>query len=329
MIDYMAITKQFQDKDKPFLDNCKRSAYFIETQCTKYILHGCNDLELYWYNNTNTLKLKGSITYYFQNHNFTYSNTTFIEAIKTIQNILKCKLWDAYVDEFEYGKILEVEYESKEYISKHYSNDIKLVMNEIGKDRNFFKWWKGKNISLKLYDVNKNINNKQDHKGKQILMDAGWNPLKHYLKWEVHYNKPHLYLNNGIGIKLGDLVKPSFQTLLRKDLIHQYSKLTTMKNLVIPNNKKDLSTADIILWGYAEAMINSNSNINTIKKDLYNRINSISDTILSNSDKKARKRNIKSLIEKLSLEENSKWDISEKLKQICNKEESSHINTYT
>lgn len=317
MIDYIAVTKHFQNKDKPFLNNCPKKTSYEDTGCTKYILHGCKDLKLYWYENSNTLKLQGSITYFIQGHNFTYSNSIFCEAIKTIENILKCYLWDGYVDEFEYGKIIKVEYEPKEYISRHYSNDKKLIMNEIGKDRGYFKWWEAQNLSLKMYDINRNINNKQTSIGKQILIDAGWNPKEHYLKWEVHYKKPHQYFNNGIGIKLADLVKPAFQTTISNDLVYQYSRLSTMKSIITPNNKKDLKTSDIILLELAENMINNNLSIKEIKKKLYNRINNISKDILADNDKKARKRQINLLIKNLKEESNSKWDITEKLKKQC------------
>ena len=73
MIDYIAVTKHFQNKDKPFLNNCQIKAFYKDTNCTKYTLNGCNDLELYWYENSNTFKLKGSITYFIQGHNFTYA----------------------------------------------------------------------------------------------------------------------------------------------------------------------------------------------------------------------------------------------------------------
>lgn len=313
MIDYIAVTKHFQNKDKPFLNNCQIKVFYKDTGCTKYILHGW----LYWYENSNTLKLQGSITYFIQGHNFTYSNSIFCEAIKTIENMLKCHLWDAYVDEFEFGKIIKVEYEPKEYITKHYSDDKKLTMNERGKDRGYFKWWEAQNLSLKMYDINRNIKNKQSNIGKQTLIDIGWNPAEHYLKWEAHYKKPHQYFNNGIGIKLSDLVKPAFQTTISTDLIYQYSRLSTMKSIVTPNDKKSLKTADIILLELAESMINSNFSIQETQKKLYNRINNISKDILSDSDKKARKRQINSLIKKLKEEKTSKWDITEKLKEQC------------
>lgn len=317
MIDYIAVTKHFQDKDKPFLNNCQIKAFYKDTDCTKYTLNGCNDLELYWYESSNILKLKGSITYFIQGHNFTYFNSIFCEAIKTIQNILRCNLWDAYVDEFEYGKIIKVEYDAKEYITRHYSNDKKLIMNEIGKDKGYFRWWEAKNLSLKMYDINRNINNKQTNIGKQRLIDIGWNPTEHYLKWEVHYKKPHQYFNNGIGIKLFDLVKPAFQRAISNDLIYQYSKLSTMKAIITPNNKKDLTTSDIILLELTENMINNNLSISETKKKLYHRINNIPQAILSDSDKKARKRQINSLFKKIKEETICKWDLTEKLRSLC------------
>lgn len=317
MIDYIAVTKHFQNEDKPFLKNCQIKAFYKDTACIKYTLNGCNDLELYWYENSNTFKLKGSIAYFIQGHNFKYSNSAFCEAVKTIENILRCYLWDACVDEFEYGKIIKVEYEPKEYIIRHYSNDNKLTMNEIGKDRGYFKWWGAQNLSLKMYDINRNINNKQSNIGKQTLIDIGWNPTEHYLKWEVHYKKPHQYFNNGVGIKLYDLVRPAFQTTISNDLIYQYSRLSTMKSIITPNNKKGLTTSDIILLELTENMINNNLSIRETKNKLYSRINKIPKDVLSDSDRKARKRQISSLIKKLKEEKTSKWDITEKLKEQC------------
>ena len=58
-----------------------------------------------------------------------------------------------------------------------------------------------------------------------------------------------------------------------------------------------------------EAYINEGYSIQEIKKKLYNRINTFE--VLSESDKKARKRQINHLIAKLSESKTSKWDLSD------------------
>ena len=55
---------------------------------------------------------------------------------------------------------------------------------------------------------------------------------------------------------------------------------------------------------------NEIGDLEELKKLLYAKVNSISDDILSKSDKDARKRQIKKLIDKLEDEPQSKWDLS-------------------
>lgn len=87
-----------------------------------------------------------------------------------------------------------------------------------------------------------------------------------------------------------------------------------MKSIIYPTNKKDLSSIDIVLIELAERLINSGENQEEIKKVLYNRINSFSADELKKTDKDSRKRQIKARIGKLKVAENSKWDLSEELK---------------
>ena len=146
---------------------------------------------------------------------------------------------------------------------------------------------------------------KQGLHQKEIIADCGYNPARQYLKWEVHYIKPEL-LNKGRAIRIKNLCNADWYATFKEDCYLQYKRLIPMKSILMPTNKKDLTTPDIMALAFLEDGMNREE----LKKMLYAKVNSISDDILSKSDKDARKRQIKKLIDKLEDEPQSKWDLS-------------------
>lgn len=67
------------------------------------------------------VEISGSLMYYMQGHNFTFSKQAFIDAVKKIGNKLHLNLWDASVIELEFGIIMEVEETPETYIKSHHS----------------------------------------------------------------------------------------------------------------------------------------------------------------------------------------------------------------
>lgn len=318
MIDYIAINKHFQGKDKPFFGNCQEEAFYANSGEIKYTLSGCRTIEIFWNENLHRLKLRGSLLYYFQNHNFTYSDEVFKEAVEYLERILNCSLWDSNVDEFEYGVIIEVERKPKEYLIHHFARDKKLLVGTKPKSQDFFRWWEDTYLSLKMYDENRNIKLKQKKSEMEVLKQAGWNPELNYLKWEVHYKKPHLLFNTGRFLRLADLLNPTFQMKFRQDLLYQYSRLFPLRALVPPTDKKCAKTVDILLEELVEVQFNNNIPLGDIKKSIYARINSYPESVLSKNDKKARKRQVSTLLNKLKEAENSPWNLSELIKKRIN-----------
>ncbi len=314
MIDYIKATKHLQDKDNPFLGHCTLEAEY-SSGWKRYFVQGCEKLNL-WHNPISSmLRIEGSIMYYWQGHNFIYSKRDFVSAIKQIGTLLQLNLWDAMIEVFEYGTIMEVQCKPKNYIQHHIAAQGEgLVMNEKPKDKGNFKWFEDRNVSLKMYDVGRNFQHKQGLQRKAIIEESGWNPEGDFLKWEAHYLKPEI-LNRGQGILLADLMNPNWDDILKEDLYLQYKRLIPMKSISIPTKKSDLSTADIVVLELAESGLNEGKNLRELKKILYDRINSISDEVLTKADKDSRKRQIKSLLEKIREEPESKWDLSEKLQE--------------
>lgn len=307
MIDYIYATKHLCYKDTFSKDHLQLEATYI-SGWNRYSLQGCKELEVSINDNLNIMKIKGSIAYYYQGHNFVFDNQNFVEAIEYIAKLLKCNLWDSEINEFEFGTIIQVDSKPKEYIQRHRETK-GLTMNEIPKSKGCFRYYEDKYVSLKMYDSGKNIKHKQGLTMRKIIEDAGWNPESNYLKWEVHYKKPHLSLNKGVGLVLSDLVNPKWCNRFKLDLLEQYKRLIPMKSIQLPNDKKECSSADIAIQELAEIEINDGYTIPEIKKNLYNRINNYSKELLSDNDKKARKRQLKNLLDRLRFEDKSKWDL--------------------
>lgn len=319
MIDYIQATKHLSDKDRLFLGHCRLEAEY-SSDWQKYWLQGCEKLEI-WYNpSLNWMRLQGSIMYYWQGHNFTYDKKGFVAAIDHIIKIIHISIWDAMIEAFEYGVIMQVPKKPKEYIKRHSSiPSEKLILNEKPKDKGNFRWWEDRNVCNKMYDAAQNIKKKQGLQRKEILKESGWNPEGEFLKWEAHYLKPEI-LNHGKGLLLADLMKPYWENVFKEDLYVQYKRLIPMKSLITPTNKKDLSSADIVMLALAEAQINAGENLQEVKKMLYDKINAIPEGVLSKADKDSRKRQIKSLFDKLQESPESEWDLSEKLEKALKAE---------
>ena len=319
MIDYIQATKYLSDKDRLFLGHCRLEAEY-SSGWQKYWLQGCEKLEI-WYNpSLNWMRLQGSIMYYWQGHNFTYDKKGFVAAIDHIIKIIHISIWDAMIEAFEYGVIMQVPKKPKEYIKRHSSiPSEKLILNEKPKDKGNFRWWEDRNVCNKMYDAAQNIKKKQGLQRKEILKESGWNPEGEFLKWEAHYLKPEI-LNHGKGLLLADLMKPYWENVFKEDMYVQYKRLIPMKSLITPTNKKDLSSADIVMLALAEAQINAGENLQEVKKMLYDKINAIPEGVLSKADKDSRKRQIKSLFDKLQESPESEWDLSEKLEKALKAE---------
>ena len=82
----------------------------------------------------------------------------------------------------------------------------------------------------------------------------------------------------------------------------------------LPENKKDLTTQDLLMIVLADANLQEGNTLQEVKKMLFNRINAIPEEVLTDADKKARKRQVSSLLGKIQTTPESKWDLTDKLK---------------
>jgi len=308
MLDYIEITKHIQGKNKPFLGHLQPEAVY-SSGMERYFVQGCRKMEIEHNPNTQSLKLKGSPLYFIQGHNFTYNKDSYIEGLKHIEDLLEMDLFDSDLDSFEYGIILKVDTKPKYLIAGHNAGK-GLLMRTNPKDRGGIRYFEDKMLQLKLYDAGRNIKHKQGMTMKGIIKEAGWNPNGNYLKVEAHYKEPHKLLNDGRAIRLANIFLPKWEKRLKEDLFEQYQRLEPMKTIELPTNKSELSSADIILLSLAEVSINQGIDL---KRTLFEKINSIPENILNMEDKKARRRQINKLLERIETAPKSMYDLSDLL----------------
>ena len=315
MLDYIEITKHIQGKNKPFLGHLQPEAVY-SSGMERYFVQGCRKMKIEHNPNTQSLKLKGSPLYFIQGHNFTYNKDSYIEGLKHIEDLLEMDLFDSDLDSFEYGIILKVDTKPKYLIAGHNPKQ-DFLMRTNPKDRGGIRYFEDKMLQLKLYDAGRNIKFKQGMTMKGIIKEAGWNPDGYYVKVEAHYKQPHKLLNDGRAIRLANIFLPKWEKRLKEDLFEQYQRLEPMKTIELPTNKSELSSADIILLSLAEVSINQGIDL---KRTLFEKINSIPENILNMEDKKARRRQINKLLERIETAPKSMYDLSDLLASALVKE---------
>lgn len=317
MIDYIKAT----------ISGCKdtinTSHLVLESEINKYnrtyyAIEGCEEMKIIILHNTGEIRLEGSVPYYWQGNNFSFDRKKFWQAIEYIITITNINFWEAEIDEFEFGVIMEVPTAPRNYIVHHTAKKgEKLVQNEKGKDKGKFRWWEEKFLKLKLYDAGRNIKAKQNENRKQVIRNAGWDDSKEYIKFEIHYKKPHLCLNNGKAMKLYCLANPTWEDRLNEDLFLQYQRLEPYKEITIPKNKKLLGTSSIYAHTFTEFAANMGYTPKDVKRLLYSTVNSA--VTLSKSDRDARKREITKTQSKLITPTESQWDLKNNLQEAISK----------
>lgn len=286
-----------------------------------YSLEGCEKLKVLHNPEAKILKVEGSLPYFFNGHNFTFPTKDFETAVDTIDWMLgRVGLWEAEINKFEYGAIMPVEVAPKEFIKRHSAANpsrLSRIWNEKYKGK--FVQWQNTAENLKLYDAGANIKMKQGMNRRSIIQDAGWNPEDNYIKFEVRYLKPAALLNSGRAVLMDALQNNLFLDKLKMNLIDQYHELIPERSLVMPADKKDFSSLDVLIYAYASQALNYHGiSLKEVQKQLYSLINSAD--CFSKKDKDSRKAQVKKALNKLKEEPSSRWDLTERLAESLNNE---------
>lgn len=314
MIDFISATKCLY-KDSPNLSNCKwisRNAKGEEL----YELMGQKPMKVIWKPSDGLFTIKGSIPYFLQGHNFSFDTNGFIECVNFLQSLLDVGLWDAWLNEFEHGVIFPVEGNPSDYIRYHStSRRSKLKECTNGKDNGNGKWWVGSASNLKLYNPKSNFKGKVS-KSKRMEIES-YDPKQNYLKFEVHYNQPHL-LNAGRNLLVEDLQSPHWQTHLGEILLDQYKLLQPMRTLVKPTEKSITRYQELITMQLVEVLMNQGKTIPEIQKDVYRFMDEFN--CLSKANKDKRKATARKVFGMLRESETSQWDLTANIEEALQNE---------
>lgn len=310
MIDYVKLVI-YGCKDTINLSSCQ--LYSTTKYKENYTISiGYEELKVHRKKRTDVIEIEGSLPYFYQGHNFTYSCEDYVNTITILQDLLEMELWEAVVDEFEYGCIFPVDEKPVSYIRNHHADvKAKMVENEKGEDNGSFKWWEDKGGSkkkarkLKLYDAGKNLKQKVQKEIRYTI--AEFVPERQYLKYELKTEKPIKLF--GRVITAFDLQAAPFQNTLASKLKELYNEiLIPMRELMQPNDKKQLSYSDIITLVYVQHLLNEGIAIKNAKENVYAFINQLS--VLNKADKDSRKRTARAVFKALREAPNSQWDLS-------------------
>lgn len=316
MIDYIEIVKHLTHEDSINFANLEEKSIYPNTDVYRFVLKGCADIEVMFYASSHLLKVKGSFLYFMYGHNFVPGRSRYVKAVRAVEDALGVSLDDAMVEELEYGVVMEVPGNPKDYIKNHKPLPCsKLQENQRPRDGGKYKWFEDAWASLKLYDVKANFAKKLTRETKASLTEYGWKPEANYLKFEAHYKKPHYALNNGRGFTLQELLSQQWESRLKADLKRQYKRLYPMGELYTT----DRSAAGILMC----SLVNMGSAFGMakeeVKKSLYECIRGPLTPELTFSDIKARQRQFLKLMKSLAPVSQSPWDLNELLTETLSR----------
>ena len=307
MKDYIEITKHLC-KDKPNINNLEIISNNFKTGNSYYNIKGVTKMTVIHNEENNLLKIKGSIPYFVNGQNFYTTNEDYINGFDYLENILNVKLTDAFIENFEFGKIVEVKDKANLIIQNHFSPSGMKTLNFPNG-----RYFENSNYLLKLYNAKENIFRKLDTMKQKELETMGFNRNNEYVKFEVKYKKPYLTFNSGILV--ADLINNIFEERIEENFMYQYNSIMKRKSVVIPSNKKDLSAGSIILLSLEEAALNEGK---TAKELIYSMLKQIPNEVLNKEDKKARQKQFRKMLEIIEANPGSRFDLSELLQKTMN-----------
>jgi hypothetical protein len=306
-LDYIEITQPYS-KNKINLSYLQKEAIY-QGGAERYFFDGCRKIEVWDYPNLNQVKIKGSIPYFINKHNYNCSINDLKEGLDYIQNCLNLNVYSGLIECFEFGTIQEISFSEDTFLRNH----IKIAGMEA---RDYLKGNKltGKEfnssaLKVKIYDVSRNIRYKLDRSIQdEINRLYGWDKAKHYIKIENHYKKPETFFNG--NVYLNELLSSNFQNQLQNQLVSTYKSIMKTGNSILPEKKADLNAGTLPLLILKE--LESIYNFKT-EELLRAKLKAISEEILSKDDKKARLRILRENLKKITMQGKSEFDISESL----------------
>jgi hypothetical protein len=307
LFDYQEITL-YTGKDTPNLAHL--TPIYRKPSWDWYRLDsGVNPLKVGYSEPLHELVIKGSMPYFNQGHNAAHSLRDLRDNWKYVGGLLRVNPFNAVVTAFECGAIIETPYRPS-VLLEHHTNlptyETRTYHNKTGKLTG--KEFISSALKVKLYSPLDNYREKRLTKAEYSSL-LGVSPEGSYLKIENHYRKPERYFKK--MIRLTDFFNPAYQQLFKTDLMDTYRKISKTKAVGIPSDKASLSAGNIALLTLQSIALEYGLNVEEALKDTLSLIPS---DVLTRDDLKARKRQLRKMLEELRVEgSDSPFDLSEPL----------------
>ncbi len=301
-LDYIDITK-FLNKDKLCFDYLQKTAVYEGAE--RYYFDRCNKLEVWYMEASNQVRIKGSIPYFINGHNFYSSHQDWIEGLEYLQGCLQINIFSGIVKCFEFGTIQEIPFPESDFLRNHIR--AKGMQTKEYHKGNILtgKEFDSSALKIKLYDASRNIKNKLTKPIREEISKVySWDKEKHYIKIENHYKKPEALFRG--DIYLNELLTSQFQQDLKNELLISYNRIMKTGNSIIPSHKADINAGTIPLMILKE--LESVYSFNT-EELIKSKLKAFPEDIFSLADRKARLRTIRDNLKKISLQGQSKYDI--------------------
>ncbi len=254
---------------------------------------------------TGEMTIEGNMGFFWNGHNLSFPYSEFSNAIDYLSDLLKIDIFKMKLVEFDHSALVKLDQSPESIIKNHLSINGHKTWEE--KEGKYFK--KPKVQLVRMYDATKRI--KQIYPPavrSTILLQSGLADVNNLLRFEKKILNPHAYFKSQLTVD--DILKPEFISQLNIDLIDTYKSIMKTGLIQTPKNKKDLSCSNIQLIVIKELGLIHHFDFDKLVKE---KIKQIPESILTKDDKKARSRQYKANVKKITPLDNSQYDISEAL----------------
>lgn len=275
----------------------------------KYIFRGHTDLDFFWNEATRFLKIRGSLAFAFQSHNTHFTQSDFQSCLRFLGDNIGMNLFDAHVNAFEAGALLEVPFKPEALFNTH----LKIKGMRV-RPFDHGKYFEDSVIRLKIYDGGRRLKQVVPQSVRNELQrDFGYKPDAHYLKIENHYKRPEIRFKQS-RLLVADLVGADFGERCKNDLLITYQSIM-QSAYRLPTDKKDLSASALYLLALKDAEGRFGFDAEELFLSL---LKAIPDEVLTKEDKKKRRAKYRQDAGRLSSFTSGKgdFDVSERLREV-------------
>ena len=222
MIDYIEISK--------YLSN----GYYNNSRINNYnkLTDSYSSMKVSYNKDKQILKIRGSLAYFAQGHNFWFDVKELENAIIKISELLEVDLFDAEVKIIEYGVVIRPHFSIQTFIENHLST--RGYEEDIYSNRGKKYVRKDKAFSLKFYSIWANIDNSRNKVSSEIremLKRSYYSREYNPIRYEIHGN-PQKFLKRET-VFVSDLLSAEFEEDCKKVLLEKYRKIKKFEHLKI------------------------------------------------------------------------------------------------